>query len=387
MKAKVHRRSEESESEQLSVLIGKIYDAALDPSLWPFVMEGVCEFVGGFSANMFIHDSAMKSAQFLASWGIEGGFWQAYVDKYERLNPAFPSMLLIDAGKIITSNDVVPDARLRESRFFKEWLGPQGFVDCVGAILEKSWTTLAAFVVFTNAQYGPVDEAARRRMALIIPHIQRAVAIGRTLDLQSVANENFANTLDALPAAVYLLDASGAVLHANRSGIALRARDEILRASGDRLRASDPLVDGEWQNLFAASPAGEGAIGPTGTVHALPSAGGERWVAHVLPLTSATRGRARNYHAASFAAFVRESALQRPTLVEAVARRFALTPAELRVLFGVIEIGGVPEIAPVLGISEGTVKTHLKRVFAKTGTNRQADLVRLVAEFANSPIL
>jgi DNA-binding CsgD family transcriptional regulator len=45
-----------------------------------------------------------------------------------------------------------------------------------------------------------------------------------------------------------------------------------------------------------------------------------------------------------------------------------LTPAEMRVLMMIVQIGGVPEIAPVLGISETTVKTHLQHVFEKTGT-------------------
>jgi DNA-binding CsgD family transcriptional regulator len=37
----------------------------------------------------------------------------------------------------------------------------------------------------------------------------------------------------------------------------------------------------------------------------------------------------------------------------------------------------------VLEISQATVKTHLSRLFDKTGTNRQADLVKIVAGFAN----
>ena len=35
------------------------------------------------------------------------------------------------------------------------------------------------------------------------------------------------------------------------------------------------------------------------------------------------------------------------------------------------------------GIAETTVKTHLHRVFAKTGVSRQADLVKLAAGFSN----
>jgi DNA-binding CsgD family transcriptional regulator len=41
-------------------------------------------------------------------------------------------------------------------------------------------------------------------------------------------------------------------------------------------------------------------------------------------------------------------------------------------------------VAEALGIAVTTVKTHLGRVFEKTGTSRQADLVRLVAGFSNS---
>jgi DNA-binding CsgD family transcriptional regulator len=56
---------------------------------------------------------------------------------------------------------------------------------------------------------------------------------------------------------------------------------------------------------------------------------------------------------------------------------------ELRVLLAVVEVGGVPEVAEVLGIAETTVKTHLGHLYEKTGVRRQADLVKLVAGFSN----
>jgi DNA-binding CsgD family transcriptional regulator len=55
----------------------------------------------------------------------------------------------------------------------------------------------------------------------------------------------------------------------------------------------------------------------------------------------------------------------------------------MRVLMMIIDIGGIPKVAPVLGVSEKTVKTHLKHVFEKTGTRRQVDLVKLVAKYMN----
>jgi DNA-binding CsgD family transcriptional regulator len=69
-----------------------------------------------------------------------------------------------------------------------------------------------------------------------------------------------------------------------------------------------------------------------------------------------------------------------------IAKKFGLTDAEVRVLFAIIEVGSPAEVAEVLGVREGTIRTHLHRLFAKTETSRQADLVKLVASFAN-PLL
>jgi DNA-binding CsgD family transcriptional regulator len=70
-------------------------------------------------------------------------------------------------------------------------------------------------------------------------------------------------------------------------------------------------------------------------------------------------------------------------LPRTLAQTFNLTPTELRVLLAIVETGGVPETAGALGIGQATVKTHLHRLFGKTDTRRQADLVKLVAGFAS----
>ena len=67
---------------------------------------------------------------------------------------------------------------------------------------------------------------------------------------------------------------------------------------------------------------------------------------------------------------------------ELVAKAFKLTPTELRILLAIVEVGGVPEVAVALGIAESTVKTHLGRLFEKTGAKRQADLVKIFASYA-----
>ena len=80
--------------------------------------------------------------------------------------------------------------------------------------------------------------------------------------------------------------------------------------------------------------------------------------------------------------FVRKATLAVPSAPQAIGSAFKLTPTELRVLLAIVEVGGVPEVATAFGIADTTVRTHVTRLFEKTGTSRQADLVKLVAGYA-----
>jgi len=67
---------------------------------------------------------------------------------------------------------------------------------------------------------------------------------------------------------------------------------------------------------------------------------------------------------------------------EALAALFDLTAAEARVFAHIASGMTQSEIAHTLGIEASTVKTHLLHVFSKTGTRRQADLIKLAASLA-----
>jgi DNA-binding CsgD family transcriptional regulator len=62
---------------------------------------------------------------------------------------------------------------------------------------------------------------------------------------------------------------------------------------------------------------------------------------------------------------------------------YNLTPAELRVLLAIVEVGGIPAVAKSLGIGTETVRTHLRHVFQKTGASRQLDLAKIVGSFSS----
>jgi DNA-binding CsgD family transcriptional regulator len=214
----------------------------------------------------------------------------------------------------------------------------------------------------------------RRDIDVLASHFRRAIAIGKLINLHKVEAATFADTLDGFAAGMFLVDGAALIVHANASGQAMLDRGVVVRERSGRLTAVDRRADQALHEAFAAAAAGATRRS------AIPLGGSEDdcWAAHVLPLPSGARRQTGLPYAAVAAVFVRRAALNCCSL-ETIADLYGLTPAELRVLVAIVEIGGVPEVAPVLGVSETTVRSHLQHVFEKTGIKRQADLVKLVA--------
>jgi DNA-binding CsgD family transcriptional regulator len=348
------------------------------------VLEQICGYVGGVAASINSHDSAQKSAQFHFSWGDDPHYSRLYRETYVRLNPAVTTAVIqTRVGEVCAYSDFVSQHEYHASRFYKEWASPQGYVDSVLVVLDKSATSFAAAVVMRHARQGIVDAGTRRRMELFAPHFCRAVAIGKIIDMHKVEAASLADTLDGLAAGAFLIGADARIVYANACGHEMLADAGVLHGPTGKLVSSGGMATNRsLQDAFAAAAAGDDVNAKEMAVP-LVARNGEQWVAHVLPLTSGARRKAGTFYAAIAAVFVRRAALNLLSPLEAIAGAYRLTAAEMRVLMTIVNVGGVPEAADVLGISETTVKTHLQHVFEKTRTRRQADLIKLVATHMN----
>jgi DNA-binding CsgD family transcriptional regulator len=372
-----------TDTEQFFRLVGILYDAALDAVLWPDALTCIAAFVGGSAAGLNVRDVARRTGKVHYEVGTDPAYAQLYFDKYIKLDPMSATYFILGVGEVTSNSLLMPHSEFVETRFYKEWVQPQGWIDNIVVTLEKSKAIHAEHVVFRSERDGIADEPARQRMRLVAPHMRRAVLIGDVIDLKTAEATTFADTLDDLSAGMFLVDDSGRIVHANASAHAMLAAGDFLRAAAGRLAASDGPTDQALREIFAAAGTGDAAVGIRGVAVPLSSREGECYIAHVLPLTSGARRRAGANYAAVAALFVHKAALETPSQPEVIARAFGLTPSELRVLLGIVEVGGVSETAVALGIAEATVKTHLHHLFAKTGTSRQAELVKLVAGYSN----
>ncbi|HWL21060.1 MAG TPA: helix-turn-helix transcriptional regulator [Bradyrhizobium sp.] len=371
------------ESEILSALIATIYDAAIDPELWPQVLEGIRDFICGCAANFYWQDVSKENAGIFHCVGIDPSYLDSYFETYTRLNPLYPAAAFFTPGEVFGSDAVLPRQDLLQTRFYDEWMRPQGMVDSLCANLEKSVDSVAALAVIRGERDGPVDDEAKRRMRLVVPHMIRASSISHVVAEHMRGKAVLTDALDRLAAGVLLVDAAGRTIFANAAAGHLLNAGQLLRNGPAGLTATNLAANRALRSALRSLSQHGAVFDTAGASILLSPEQNECWLAHVLPLTSGARQASAARHSAVAAVFVRKASLDTPSPLEMITRLYNLTGTEVRVLQAIVATGGVPDVAAALGISESTVRSHLKRLFDKTSTHRQADLVKLVATHAN----
>jgi DNA-binding CsgD family transcriptional regulator/PAS domain-containing protein len=314
--------------------------------------------------------------------GVDPFFTRAYTETFWKLDPA-ANLSNCELEQIVSIPDLLSYDQYLASRFYREWAQPQGWVDAANAVLEKTSASCAYLSVIRNEASGMVDAEMRRRMGLLVPHVRRAVRTGKVIDLRQAEAATFADILDGLSPAIFLVDAEGQIVHGNAASRSMLNRGDLLRAVHGRLTAGDTQVDQALHNAIIAAGASNAGSEGKGSAVPLKDPEGGQYVTHVLPLTASEPNKAGKVSTAVAALFVRKAELETAPPSEVIGRTYKLTPTELRVLCAIVNVGGVRQVAGNLGVADTTVKTHLGRLFEKTGVSRQADLVKLVAGYSN----
>ena len=229
-----------------------------------------------------------------------------------------------------------------------------------------------------NAAAGLVGDRELDVLRLLAPHMRRAVTISNMLDAAKIAASSFESALDTLNVGIFLVNSETRIIHANLAARQMLVEGCPVRSILGKLQLAQPAATAALSAAIAKADGDEAGMGRSGIGVPTLGAGGQPHLAHVLPLRQGTV-RQRLVPAAVAAVFIAPSQAGPPVPAAALGALYDLTPAEARILVD-IAAGRTPSAtALTLGVAEATVRTHLARVFAKTGTSRQADLVRLVA--------
>jgi hypothetical protein len=239
-----------SEIIEFSAVVGDIYDAAIDPTLWQQALASICAYVGGASAVLYWHDSATERSEALHLFNEIPHYTKLYFEKYLPMNPMFPAATFVDAGVVVGSDDIMPRAELEKTRFYREWIEPQGIVDALSVNLEKGLTHTSMINIRTEVV---PDDHMRERMAAIVPHLQRAVSIGRLFDQRKATEEALTTTLDHVEAAVFMVGSDGVIVFANEPAKTMMADGKLVQQKGKTLQAAAGEANRVLRDVFASA--------------------------------------------------------------------------------------------------------------------------------------
>jgi DNA-binding CsgD family transcriptional regulator/PAS domain-containing protein len=365
---------------ELSNLIGDIYDCVIDPGRWEPTLDRLRALLDCAGCALYVTDLRDAAARMQSIVGLEKE-WAAQFPEYAAdaaaMMSAVPDLMSRGLDEPVVGRRDVPEEVFLSSRYWREWAAPHGIVDFITLNLIRSADRVAGVALGRDERAGLITDREIRLLRIFAPHLRRAVVITDLLDMKGIEAKALGYALDMVPAGVVLVAEDTEILHANRTAERMLADARPIASLDGRLTAPDARAAGELRAAVAAAARSEAEMGSAGIGMALAGNDGQAATAHVLPIAEGAL-RSRLMPKGAAAVFVASADLQPPINLAAVARLYDLSSAELRILERLMQGESLAEAASALCISQNTAKTHLSRIFAKTGARRQTSLLALI---------
>lgn len=371
-------------AERLDQTLSAIYDTALDETALPAALQSMA---GLFSCHFA---DAYRRARDYSVWqGVQVGldeveYQTVFLGHWALMNVWGKRRPPVRAGDIVTTQSVMTKSELKRSVMYVDYLDQrslhQGLRFDIWA--DDGWVEDFSFLRSWAA--GPYSSDELRAAALLMPHLRRVAALRRrTAHTEGLASAGL-SALEHVRMGMMLLGRDGRLLHANAAGVALLRTgrikigpDGVSAGSGTQMRALRAMIHAATGTVGGVdSSAGGGA--QSGSLRVMAGPDGAALSVVALPVR---RDGMMTWGGANAAVLL--CIIDRGAEASASAARltalFGLTPAEAMLATKLCGGQDVREIADATQRSVNTVRSLLTRLMAKTDTNRQSELVRLLS--------
>jgi len=366
------------EAPVLGRYIDQIYQAAAAPDRWPAFLEALRGTLGAASITLVFYRDLGDGVVYSA--GLHEPFLEAYRSGFYRSNPWQAFLPRLGEGEVHLCESVVPESELRRSEFYNQWMRPQGIAHPFLAILSHAGpaATVSYLSGFREEASGPFQPEGLELVQRLVPHLQQALVIHRRIQSAEIWAEAAEGALDRISGGVILLDERGAPIFTNRTADQILAAKDGLLLDPDGPAASASKQTEELRRVLAgAASTGAGKGEHAGALLRLARPSGRPALEVVV--TPIRRGSSPLFdQRATAAIFVADPDAQAERSPERLRQLYGLTPTEAEVASRLARGMDAAEIGDDLDITIHTVRGHLKQLFTKTDTHRQADLVRVL---------
>jgi len=359
----------------LSAFVGLIYDTVVDPDAFPTMLNRLADLLGATSGAQFgTYDSKTHATRILAprldpeDLYSYSEYWASVWRRSEK-HPI---------GTVIVPKMFISGEHHRRANISNEWFKRHGLEAMMGTNLLNDGSISTVVSVSRPYSKGDFDTTEVGLFGTFIRHLQRAVQLRLHLAALDGPPTSSAEVLNRLPQAVLLVDALARVIFANQTAEGVLRTGSGLSLGHDGLRAGTLGETRRLRQIIANCAAPGHELGGAG--ERLRLSRENRAPLTVLVVPHRTRVTWIDVLRPTALLFITDPQQAAMVRSEWLRQDFGLTPAEAGFTREILKADGLQAVADRLGISVTTARTHLAHVFDKTGTRRQAELVRLILE-------
>ncbi|WP_439611382.1 helix-turn-helix transcriptional regulator [Reyranella sp.] len=356
-------------------LVNRIYDAAIDASLWSSVLDAAAAHFGASKSTVYTPDLAPEQGGFFFSHNIPPESFESYASRYRHMDPWISGhhQKFGDACGGFLGSMLIPTGELEKTEFYADHLRQHDILQLCAAVTKggQSNADIISFAMYRGRRAQEFGEEEVRLSERIVPHLQRAFLISSRL--RSAADGVSKAMLAVVQAPIILVDAMARISQASPSAVKILQEGVWLQAKWDRLAA---VVDNDKFRKSVFDIASSGAVGPFSrliglvhprlgcTYHVLIARGGKQFPGKAFVVLGA-------------------AASDRGNLGKRLLEVYALTPAEVRLCEHLLNGRSIGEAAELLFVKRSTVQSQLKSVFRKMGLSRQSEVMMALVDIAS----
>lgn len=361
-------------------LIDLAYEAALDGSLWPRLLEGFGDALGGRGVAL-IDQNQIDSAATAAYARIDPLAHQLYVDYFAARNPyqspkrweRRPRRINLT---VLTGDEQIPTSQLVRTEFHNDFSSRFEMHQMLGmglAVRGDNAVVLSTYRTDKDAPFGRHEIALGRKLQ---PHFIRAFRLSTRLQRERSISGVYSRILDGSNRCIFLLDDLGRVMAANKPAEVLTIAADGLKVERGRLSAITAHHTAKLEAVTLRA-----AQGREGGALLLPRRSGRAPYSLIAaPIRREIEWPFGQHPAAIVSVTDPESGMRIPGAV--LRDLYGMTPAEARVAAEVLTGLEPKAIAEKLRLKLTTVRVHIMHIMAKTETKRHSELVRLLTQLA-----
>jgi DNA-binding CsgD family transcriptional regulator len=358
--------------ELISRAIALIHEAGAAPERWSEVLAVMCELLQAPRSGVLDIQVTTGRLTGLVGHGFEPAAQRIYAERYFAIDPTWPLCLESEPWHAMTGYERFSATSRQRNEYFVDFAQANDIGDVIGIgtrVVGGQRTILSLQRTLDAPAFARSDKSL---MQLLAPHVEIAKRVEAKIGAALRGKSELAAAFDRLAIPAFVVDGQVRIRHANEAGAAISTRFPQVTLRGGKLGFADPKVNSAFQAAVRNAAADFGCS----AVLALPLPAQTTGEILVAPLQ---RRQAAEMGWDAPLALV--SIVPAPHQPHAIAARlqqaYRLTPAEARLAESLALGHSIEEISASSGVSEATLRSQLRAVFAKTGTSRQAQLVRL----------